>query len=224
MNAPLKALAEGIDVRLGAEIAEVEREESGWRLILSDGTMLPVFDRVISTIPAPQAQQVYAAFPSVTEPLSAVKMAPCWTVMLAFEEPVDPGFDLACNPTPLLSLLVRNSSKPGRAIDQHCWVAHARAAWSRECLEMRADEVLPLLLNEVGGAFGRRLPSVLYAAAHRWRYARTETPLGRPFLSMANGTLLLGGDWALGPDISHAIESGAAMARAILEELRTCLV
>jgi hypothetical protein len=60
------------------------------------------------------------------------------------------------------------------------------------------------------------LPPASYAAAHRWRYARTEVPLGAPFAGDPEAGLLIGGDWALGPDAGHAWQSGRAMARALL--------
>jgi renalase len=59
-----------------------------------------------------------------------------------------------------------------------------------------------------------------YVAGHRWRYARVERPLGQPFVANGVGTLLAGGDWALGSLASDAVASGRAMARRVLENIR----
>ena len=56
-----------------------------------------------------------------------------------------------------------------------------------------------------------------YLAAHRWRYARVRTPLGKPFVATADASLIAGGDWALGALASHAVESGRAMAAHVVE-------
>ena len=72
--------------------------------------------------------------------------------------------------------------------------------------------MLPLLCDRLGVT----PDDVVYAAAHRWRYARVTGALGHPFLSSVDGTLHLGGDWCIGARIEAAWQSGTAIADDIL--------
>ena len=72
--------------------------------------------------------------------------------------------------------------------------------------------MLPLLCDRLGVTADH----VIYASAHRWRYARVTQALGRPFLTNVDGTLHLGGDWCIGPRVEAAWQSGTAIAEDIL--------
>ena len=111
---------------------------------------------------------------------------------------------------------MHNAAKPGRPARPDTWVAHAASDWSRVHLEELREEALARLASAFAAAVPGDLPDPLYAAAHRWRFARVETPLGQPCLEAMGGRLVLGGDWALGPDAADAWASGRAMARAVL--------
>jgi predicted NAD/FAD-dependent oxidoreductase len=124
-----------------------------------------------------------------------------------------------------LELIARLSSKPGReSASMDCWVAHATPAWSLAHLELAQEEIVERLTAEVELALGPLPGPPDYQSAHRWRYSRTQTALGSPFLSGHAGTLFLGGDWALGPNAEHAFLSGRAIADAICGGLQqgTC--
>lgn len=97
-------------------------------------------------------------------------------------------------------------------------MAQASAEWSvqrlEDTVEVIADHMLPMLAEVIEVA-----PQwALYAAAHRWRYARTLAPLGTPFLCSSDGTLHIGGDWCLGARVEAAWASGAAIADAIIKQ------
>ena len=72
-----------------------------------------------------------------------------------------------------------------------------------------------MMVGMLPQAFGVPLPEIEAALAHRWRFARTTAPLGAPFLSFAESTLFLGGDWCLGARVECAFESGRAIANAL---------
>ena len=74
-----------------------------------------------------------------------------------------------------------------------------------------------LLVDAVQRMLGDAMPRVEQAIAHRWRYARTVNPLGRACLAGDDGTLFLGGDWALGARVECAFDSGRAIAQAIID-------
>lgn len=204
MNALVKPMAEDLDVRLGQAVTP-ERDGDGWRV--NDA----VFDRVVSTAPVVQARVL---FPDMQEPLSAVEVAPCWTLMAAFEDEVDWPV-MARSREDDLIWIARNASKPQRDAAKECWVVHASPAWSAANLELEKEAARDRMLDLLRTARGD-LPAIAYSVAHRWRYAMTTTPLGRPHAMSEDETLLIGGDWCLGARVEDAWESGHAMAAAIL--------
>jgi renalase len=129
--------------------------------------------------------------------------------MLAFPQAMQPGLDqfgpkwnAARSAHHRVRWLARESSKPGRGSIER-WVVQASPEWSAEHLEDDAERVSAKLLKGFAEITGiRATPS--HAVAHRWRYAQTLAPLGKPFLADAELGLALCGDWCLG----HRIEDG----------------
>ncbi len=211
MSGLVGPLAAGLVIRQGATVAALLRVDGGWRATLDDGTVAGLFAAVVLAIPAPQAAALARAHLDGAR-FDAVVMTPCWTVLAAWQSVA--SAPTAAPPHPFAEV-VRERDKPGRWPVADAWVAHATPDWSRAALERdRADvarELLPILARHLG-----RSDAPLYSAAHRWRYARTDRPLGAPFLAAPDGTLLAGGDWALGPWAGDAVASGTAMADALL--------
>lgn len=217
MNAVLKPLAEGLEIHRSARVGGLWRRD-GWVLTDQADTSLGTFDRVVCAIPAPQARALVGGEAELCAALDAVRMAPQWAVMLGWHD--GPGDDFALRePRGAVDLIARMRTRPGREGPMDRWVIHAGADWTRAHLDDDPADIVRLLAAEAEGALGYSLPPADHLAAHRWLYARTEVALGRPFLRDAEGTLCLGGDWALGDCAGHAWESGAAMASALLEEV-----
>ena len=139
-------------------------------------------------------------------------MKPVWTLMAAFDR--RPDLPDVVRPGGALRLVVRNAAKPGRSGET--WVAHASSGWTRDHLEDPNEGVLPKLIAEFEDIALGRLPRPVHVEAHRWRHGLTERALGTPFLPLAGGRVLAGGDWALGSRAEHAWLSGQAMAEEIL--------
>jgi len=176
------------------------------------------FDHVLVATPAPQAVPLLtSAAPELAERLDAVVYAPCWTLLLAF--PVDTGrrWGLAePNDDPALGCIIRNQTKPGRPPGEQ-WVVQASAAWSREHLEQDREQVAQALLSHLRQRLD--LPEPVHVAAHRWRYARVERPVGEPCLLTASGRLGVCGDGVAGDGVGLALSSGATLAGRLLSHL-----
>lgn len=209
MNAPLRHLADGLEPAVRTEVAAVARDDGGWRLKLADGTATEPFDRVICTAPAPQAAKLLAADAALAEALAQVEIAPCWTLMVAFDRAPDLP-DAAQDPRDGIAWMARAGSRPGRDA-AHAWVVHASPEWSTGHLELGKDDARDRLMGLLGP-----VPAPVHAAAHRWRYAMTTRPLGRPFAASADGSLMAGGDWTLGARVEAAFDSGKALAQAVI--------
>ena len=217
MNALLKPLAVDMDVRLNTHVHAVERAETGWTVSHDD--VVQNFDVVVLTVPVIQLWQLLVTELDFLDSVSAVDMAPCWALMVAFEHPVECGFDVLREDKGAISWIARNTSKPGRSGQLDCWVAHASPGWSTVNLEQDREKAADLLLPKFLQAFSVDLPVVKSAQAHRWRYSRTTIPLGRPFVALSDDSLFAGGDWTLGARVECAFESGAAMAAAVIGAL-----
>lgn len=173
------------------------------------------FDAVLLALPAPQAGPLLATRGhDFTASLARVSIAPCWAVMLVFSAPID-GPPILRPATAGLSWAARGPSRPGAAAQPESWVLHASAAWSRAHLDDPAEAVIAALVADFRTATGSRVP-VITQAAHRWRHALVETPLGAPCLWDKQARIGLCGDWCLGPRVEAAYESGVALARAVL--------
>ena len=214
MSALPRAMAEGLELRTGVEVTGLARAGAGWRVATTAGPIEAA--HVVLTIPAPQAARLPGLPAALADRLRGVEMAPCLTLMAAF--PADlprPAVQLRPDTGPL-GWIARDSAKPGRADRVTTWVAQATPEWSRAHLEEDRATIARRLLPVLAEAIGAAPEAALHVAGHRWRYARVTTPLGAPVLSGAEGTLHLGGDWALGARVEAAWQSGAAIAADLL--------
>ncbi|MEL7680992.1 FAD-dependent oxidoreductase [Citromicrobium bathyomarinum] len=211
MNAPIRAMAEALEVRFSTRIAGLVPDRGGWRLE-GEGAPDDRFDAVVIAVPAEQAAPLLAVHaPDFAEDARDVKSEPCWTAMVAFESRVDAPDTLADEGA--IGWAARNSAKPGRDADRECWVIQANPRWSRAQLEREAENVGEELLAHFARAVGD-LPPVLFSSAHRWRYAKCEK---NDAGALWDGGLRIGvcGDWLSGPRVENAFLSGLALARRI---------
>ncbi|MCI4661248.1 MAG: FAD-dependent oxidoreductase [Neomegalonema sp.] len=232
MSDLVKPLAQGARVHLSCEITDIARgeDEGDWLLRDREGALLGPFDAVVSAVPAPQA---LALLGDSVPDCSAAQMAPCWTLLLVLAEPLGLPLDLLRPEGDPFDLIIRNSSKPDRSAPMNAdareegdlgargetWVAHSSADWAAAHLETNKDEMAQTLFAAFVQATGQEPGTVLYKAAHRWRYARTSAPVGRAFHLSEDGTLGVCGDWRLGPLAGHALRSGTLLGGAMAKKL-----
>lgn len=215
MSGLARALAEGLELRQSVEVTGLKRLDGGWTLTSTVGDFEAA--RVVLCVPAPQL----AALPGIESALATeaatVTMLPCLTLMAAFPAEAPAPFQCLRDPGAPLAWIAEDSSKPGRARHVRTWVAQAGAAWSAAHLDDEREALRARMLALLCGRLGTEARQALYSTVHRWRYAHSETPLGKPFLCSADGTLYAGGDWCLGGRIESAWASGEALATAMLE-------
>lgn len=214
MNAPVKLLAASHDVTWSARIVGLVRNENTWQL-QSDGDPIDaVFDLVVMAIPSEQAAELLDPWePDFAAIAAATASAPCWTLMLAFEESLGIAKPIFRDDA-TIGWAARNSDKPGRT-GPESWVIQASPSWSVDHLEDSQDDVIARLSARFAELSGAALPDPLIASAHRWRYARSGSADCK---ALFNGDLKIGvcGDWMLGPRVECAWVSGRALADLIL--------
>ncbi|WP_434051288.1 MAG: FAD-dependent oxidoreductase [Roseibium sp.] len=216
MNAIAKSLAEGLDIRRNTRVDVLQATESGWQAATAGSTF--EFDRLVITAPQPQTVDLIGKEHPLARAISGVRMSPCWTLMAAFPDQHEIPFTSRSAPDSYLAWIALNSSKPERP-DTNSWVVQASADWSEKNLEREPEDVAQELLLRLCGVLRVEPSSALHASAHRWRYARVEEPLGKPYCRNDAGTLYLGGDWCLDARVEAAWTSGRAIAEDLLGDL-----
>ncbi|MEO0439538.1 MAG: FAD-dependent oxidoreductase [Pseudomonadota bacterium] len=215
MNAPIKKLASQHDVRWSARIADLKRMENGWQLEC-EGESLPVqFHAVIFAIPAEQAAELLAPLHAEFAALArSTPSSPCWTVMLAFDEPVQTK-QVTFRDDEVLGWAARNSDKSGR-VETESWVLQASPDWSTDHLEDDAAYVISTLVERFEQLSGASLPKPLIESAHRWRFARSGQT---EFQAIYDRDQKLGvcGDWLIGPRVECAWLSGNALGKMMAD-------
>ena len=212
MTAPLKALAEDLDVGLSRPVTALTRSGNSWTLH-SEAKRLGKFDAAVIAIPAEQAAPILSLHDfEMARAAMSVRYNPCWTAMFAFEDRIDALPDFLRGSGPIVTA-VRDSAKPGRAPGER-WVVQAGWSWSEARLTCDSASVAPSLLAELGKVAGRSLPPPIHCAANRWLFSQ---PSGQELKLLWNPAIGLGacGDWLYHGFAEYAWLSGHVLGAAI---------
>lgn len=212
MNAPARALAEHLPFERGFRVVELDRSGAGIRLRAEDGRVSDAFDRAVLALPAPQARELLPG--ELANRLDDVRMAPCWTLCLLYERPLDIPYGAAWFEDEVLASMARSRLRPGRGPEE--WVTlHATGSWSEPRILGSEEEAREALLT----AWRRHLkvpePPLKELVVHRWRYALTTRALGTATMFDQQNGLGVCGDWCLGAGLEAAYLSGRELAQRI---------
>ena len=214
MSAVLRAEAQAHTVSWGVKVEHSKLSDGRWAIMAEDGSDLGVFEGLVFAVPAPQAQALLART-SLEPAIRSAQLSPCWSVMAAFDEPLDLPFDAAEIEGWALSWVARDNSKPGRPGGE-CWVLQASPDATRDCLEAPAPEMARHFFEAFRALVGPEfVPEPVQLTAHRWRYARAEEAVGEPALVDADRRVAICGDWLLEPRVEGAWMSGRAAGRLL---------
>ena len=182
------------------------------------------FDAVVLAVPSTQAQALLENTPkaaSLAKKISGVTVSPCWTLMLAFPQAMQPGmsalgpqWNAARSTHHRIAWMTRESSKPGRGAVER-WTVQASAAWSQEHLNDDPKRVQAKLTKAFAEVTGIRAEAA-HADTKRWLYAKTDQPLGQSHLWDAKNGIGICGDWCLGHRVEDAFVSGLELALSII--------
>ena len=224
-------LADAGQLMLDTEVIRLETDKlhpKRWQLQTEGpGAGNPIhsgFDAVILAIPSLQAYNLLLNSKQDSPLLAAlagVRVAPCWSLMVAFPQAVQPTlaylgpqWNAARSTHHRIAWLARESSKPGRGPIER-WTVQASPEWSQRHLEDDAERVKAKLLKAFTEVTGIRADPP-YAEVHRWCYAQTTEPLGKSHAWDRKSRIGACGDWCLGHRVEDAFLSGLEMALAIL--------
>ncbi len=221
MTAPSRALGDGLEAVTARTATRLVRNSGFWRVDDAEGPIEApgngAFNSLIVAVPAPQAQTLLAGAGVELPGLSAARYAPCWALMLAFDEAHKHVASRIKPDEGAISWIARDSDKPGRRSDKETWVVHASPDWTREHIKLTPDEARAALLERFVALTGISAPPA-YMSAHRWLYALVEQAAGAPYLWNSQMQIGACGDWCIGPRVEAAFDSGRAMAEMVLSQ------
>ncbi len=227
--APLQAAG---DLRTNTRVTRLQRDaldRTLWQLHTEDGDggqqVFGGFDTVLLALPV-SALQLLLASSRQTAPLAktvtSVEVAPCWTLMVAFPNALQPGlqtlgpqWNAARSTHHRVAWLARESSKPGRDPIER-WTVQASPAWSHEHERDDESRVAGKLLKAFAEITGIRATPA-WTAATLCHEAKTIQPLGKSFVWNADLGIGLAGDWCLGHRMEDAFISGLELALRVVQ-------
>jgi hypothetical protein len=219
MSAIVRPLAESIRIHVNRRAHTIARLEKGWHIWFDDETTVGPFAAVAIAVPAPQAALLLGRVEHLADPLSRVRMSPCWALMVRLEESILPNQDVFSDMSDVVRWVGRNNTKPGRTSRGETIVIHASQGWSRETEDAEPELVAEELWNEVSHLLS--LPPIRPSlmTAHLWRPGLVDQSLGETYLFSTEHMVGVAGDWCLGRLAEHAFESGSSLGRAIVNSL-----
>lgn len=215
MNVLAQELASNLHVSSNTRVTGISRQQSRWTLQTEAGDHAGDFDTLIVSLPAEQAAALIAEQSDLSKSAANCPLAPCWAVMLGFEEPIGIPYDgVFVNDSPL-AWVARNTSKSQRSSSE-AWVLHASPTWSAAHLEDASEQVIMALTDAFQQLSSEPIPIAIHAAAHRWRYALPLEPLDVGAFWDAGARLAMCGDWCCGSRVEGAYLSGLTAAELVL--------
>jgi renalase len=209
MNEPVRAMAEGLDVRWGTRIDRLEQVAGEW--MLHGGVRVRGgYASVVVAIPAEQAGPLVADFAAgFADRAERTRSEPCWTAMALFAQPLPLADTIMSGGA--VAWAARDGAKPGRG-GSESWVLQASPGWTRDHLDTPAEQIPKLLLAALFADHAIEPAQPDYASAHRWLYAKAQPVAGEPALWDAPLRLGLAGDWLIAPRVESAWISGRELA------------
>ncbi|WP_371398037.1 NAD(P)/FAD-dependent oxidoreductase [Fretibacter rubidus] len=219
MNSWVKALAQGLDVRLATRVSHIERRDDLWSLSFEDGGSDHGFDWVIMAAPSEQVEAIFPKDFAQRTVLEAVKMDACFALMLGLSGAPNVPWDTLRQADGPAAWIAVNSAKPERPMGVATLMVHSGPQWSEDHIDDDRGDIAAQMLSAASAVTGLNLSNPAYQTLHFWRYAAVKNGAGQGCLIDHDKQLIAAGDWCLGGRVEGAYLSGLATAEAIIGAL-----
>jgi hypothetical protein len=222
MNGIARALAQGINTRIGVEIASITHVETGWELTDKFGVTYPA-RALIVTSPVPQSLRLLdngnvALHPDDRAALDAIQYDPCLAGLIWLNGDVslpEPG--AIQRPEAPISWIADNRAK---GLSPHTLItAHINPEYSRTYFDATDETIIAFLREQLAPFIGQN-PDIPEIQVKRWRYSQPQITYPEQYLHARDlPPLIFAGDAFGGPRVEGAYLSGLAAGerlRAIL--------
>ncbi|CAN1335727.1 PSPTO_1126 [Linum perenne] len=263
MNSICRALSNetGVESKFGVGVGKIEwlDDEKAWSLTSSGGQELGHFKGVVASdknIVSSRYTEVtgfpppldLSFSPEFAAKLQDIPVNPCFSVMLAFAEPLSsiPVKGITFKNSDVLSWGYCDSSKPSRPSTSERWVLYSTAKYATSViaetgLKKLSSEALDKVAEQVLSQFkstGLHIPHPFFMKAHRCKVCLTASGYwfvhrggAFPATSIAaeekclwNGErkVAICGDFCVSPNVEGAILSGMAAASKLSASFLSC--
>ena len=220
---------EGASGEVSSPAHPLTRSPAHHRWLLADEAGQPMgeADLILLTPPAPQAADILSASdfdPEVKAALLAelarATYRRCISLALAYDRPIERPFYALVNidrAHPIAWLALEHAKGPGRCPPgRSLLIAQMAARWSLDHWETPAEELEPLVADQVSALLGEDLRAPLWSDIQRWPYALPDSGADFNVLNASGSGLFFAGDYTAELGRVHlAIESGWRAAGAI---------
>lgn len=213
MNSIAQYLAQNIDIRFKHLITGIKKIKSNWFLKTSNSEFGP-FDWLIIAIPAEQANDLLPINLSPKIMFQDVKMQPCFTLMLGYEDENFFDWDAAFVSDSILSWVSVNSSKPNRGKPLTIIVMSTND-WADENLHKPDPIIIREMLNELAKISSKTLKEASFIRLKRWKYANAHRQEKALEIIDYSSNLALCGDWCISGRIESAFMSSLNLANKL---------
>ena len=199
-----------------ADIDHLQQTADGdWILHAAEGGEHGPFSAVLIATTPDVATRLLAAAPQLQQDVARVRMRPCWSVALQFDQPLPTLVDACFVRDGPLDWLARNSSKPQRS-DSETWLLLSTASWAEQHTHSSPEQVIDNLSQALAEVMGLQLPAPHNSQSCYWPNARPAEQVKWGALAATRLGLYVCGDWCLGGRIENAWLSGRQAAKALL--------
>ena len=216
MNSLCRYLARDLDIKCDTDVQNCRYDAEGWFLSIENEIEEGPFDLLISTIPAPQNDDLFAKNITLWEGLAGVQMRGCSTLMLGFKNPVDIAWEGAIVRNSPIGWIGLDSSKPARPGNTSL-VVQSTGDWGDKLLNAETSQIENVLLEELKKISGIDGWLASHRSIHRWRYAGTSKVAGQKYFLDPGSKLAFCGDWCIKGRVEAAFMSAEALAKALLQ-------
>ena len=226
MSAIAQYLAQGLNIKLRAQVQCIRKQGNQWHLLDNRGQSLGKYNWVVLTIPVRQAVAILGPILSSCqdlvngEDLANKKMHGCFSLMLGFPTPLALSFDAALVRNEDISWISVNSSKPERG-KAFSLLIHSTNAWADQHIDDDKDLVMQYLCEQVSKIVEYDVSAADLKALYAWRFANIKKQYGKTHLIDGKQQLALCGDWFIQGRVEAAFSSGFKMANDLLKIVAT---
>jgi renalase len=222
-------MAEYLNIHLSTTISHVEQTNNGWQLYDTTGNSAGTFERLLITIPAPQAveliqfsQMATALQHNITAHLQKARYNPLLSVMLGYSPlPQNRSYYALVNTDkahPISWLAWEHEKSPART-PAHTGLLIAQMAPHYSCdhWHLTDREIIHDVAKRVTTLINENLPEPVFTNIQRWPYALPAEKADSDTLNaltIPHG-LAFCGDAFVGGRVHLAMEHGMAVARAL---------
>jgi renalase len=237
MNAIVKHVAKGLDIKLNQKIMKIEALKTGWSLQTESGEKYDA-DILLMTAPAPQALDLISEVVSVNavERLSNIEYAPCITALIQYESAIDLPFPGAIQLDGqsgqqigwIANNVQKGISETGANLTVQMVPEFSKLHWgieSDEVIEMIKAHLEPWISKSVPSTQSTQstqsaqpFPAIKSWQIHRWKFSQPLSCDPEHFLLLDSPHPIgFAGDGFCHPRVEGAFLSGIHVAKAIHE-------